>query len=91
MSDLFGAEPPLPPLAEQLRPGSIADIVGQDHLTGPTGAIGRMPAAGQLATMIPWGRPGTGKTTIERLLADSPGTCLAPHPPWFVGGAGLTN
>jgi len=89
VSDLFGAEPPLPPLAEQLRPGSIADIVGQDHLTGPTGAIGRMLAAGKLASMILWGPPGTGKTTIARLLADAAGLRFAPISAVFSGVADL--
>ena len=89
MSDLFGAEPPLPPLAEQLRPGSIADIVGQDHLTGPTGAIGRMLAAGKLASMILWGPPGTGKTTIARLLADAADLRFAPISAVFSGVADL--
>lgn len=89
MSDLFGAEPPLPPLAEQLRPGSIAEIVGQDHLTGPTGAIGRMLAAGKLASMILWGPPGTGKTTIARLLADAAGLRFAPISAVFSGVADL--
>jgi len=89
VSDLFGAEPPLPPLAEQLRPGSIADIVGQDHLTGPTGAIGRMLAAGKLASMILWGPPGTGKTTIARLLADAADLRFAPISAVFSGVADL--
>lgn len=89
MSDLFEAERPLPPLAEQLRPGSIADIVGQDHLTGPTGAIGRMLAAGKLASMILWGPPGTGKTTIARLLADAAGLRFAPISAVFSGVADL--
>jgi len=89
VSDLFGAEPPLPPLAEQLRPGSIAEIVGQDHLTGPTGAIGRMLAAGKLASMILWGPPGTGKTTIARLLADAAGLRFAPISAVFSGVADL--
>jgi putative ATPase len=59
------------PLADRLRPTSLAEVVGQEHLTGPDGAIGRMVAAGRLASMILWGPPGTGKTSIARLLADA--------------------
>src|SRR5438445_9390843 len=61
------------PLADRLRPTSLDEVVGQEHLTGPEGAIGRMVAAGKLASMILWGPPGTGKTTIARLLADAVG------------------
>ena len=59
------------PLADRLRPASLDEVVGQEHLTGPDGAIGRMVAAGKLASMILWGPPGTGKTSIARLLADA--------------------
>ena len=81
MTDLFAAEPSArtppvapgadAPLAERLRPRRLADVVGQEHLTGPDGAIGRMVAAGRLASLVLWGPPGTGKTTIARLLADA--------------------
>src|SRR3569623_1717927 len=59
------------PLADRLRPKSLDEVVGQEHLTGPEGAIGRMVAAGRLSSMILWGPPGTGKTTIARLLDDA--------------------
>jgi putative ATPase len=77
MSDLFeaaGLTPEVPtPLADRLRPRSLAEVVGQDHLLGPEGPIGRMAAAHRLSSMILWGPPGTGKTTIARLLADQAG------------------
>ena len=57
------------PLADRLRPGSLDTVVGQDHLLGPEGAIRRMLSRGSLASLILWGGPGTGKTTIARLLA----------------------
>ena len=57
------------PLADRLRPKSLEDVVGQDHLLGPAGPLGRMVATGHIASMILWGPPGTGKTTIALLIA----------------------
>ncbi len=58
------------PLADRLRPTALDQVVGQDHLIGPAGPIGRMIEIGRLTSMILWGPPGCGKTTIARLLAD---------------------
>jgi len=77
VADLFeaaGLTPQAPsPLADRLRPQTLDEVVGQDHLLGPDGPIGRMAAARRLASMILWGPPGTGKTTIARLLAKAAG------------------
>lgn len=97
MDDLFGpADPPTPtaapadaPLAERLRPRTLGEVVGQGHLTGPEGAIGRMVAAGRLSSMILWGPPGTGKTTIARLLADAVGLRFTAISAVFSGVADL--
>jgi putative ATPase len=77
MSDLFeaaGLTPHAPaPLAERLRPRALEEVVGQDHLLGEGGPIRRMIAGNRLGSMILWGPPGTGKTTIARLLAKAAG------------------
>ncbi len=77
------------PLAERLRPRALADVVGQGHLTGADGAIGRMVAAGKLASLILWGPPGTGKTTIARLLAQAVGMRFVGISAVFAGVADL--
>ena len=73
MSNLFeaaGMESGAPrPLADRLRPSRLADVVGQDKIVGPEGTLTRMLAAGRLGSLILWGPPGSGKTTIARLLA----------------------
>jgi putative ATPase len=76
MTDLFeasGIHPPDAPLADRLRPATLDEVVGQDHLLGEGGPIRRMVEAGRLGSMILWGPPGTGKTTIARLLAKAAG------------------
>lgn len=97
MSDLFGTGPVQPggpllsyaPLADRLRPQSLAHIIGQEHLTGPDGAIGRMVTSGRLSSMILWGPPGTGKTSIARLLADAVGMHFLSVSAVFSGVADL--
>jgi len=97
MADLFHADPPPPaslppgaiPLAERLRPQSLSEVIGQEHLTGPEGAIGRMVAVGRLSSMILWGPPGTGKTSIARLLAAAVGMRYAAVSAVFSGVADL--
>jgi putative ATPase len=74
LTDLFaGAAAPsaAAPLADRLRPHALSAVVGQDHITGPHGTITRMLAAGKLGSLILWGPPGTGKTSIARLLAEA--------------------
>src|SRR6187200_2933840 len=99
MADLFADElppsaapeavSPHAPLADRLRPQNLDEVVGQRHLTGPDGAIGRMVAVGKLSSMILWGPPGTGKTSIARLLADAVGLRFVPISAVFSGVADL--
>lgn len=77
------------PLADRLRPHDLTEVVGQEHLTGPEGAIGRMVAAGRLSSMILWGPPGTGKTSIARLLAAAVGMRYVAVSAVFSGVADL--
>ncbi|WP_421850108.1 replication-associated recombination protein A [Oricola sp.] len=96
MADLFASpEPekqdaqPLRPLADRLRPDTLADVVGQQHLTGEEGALTRMIEAGSLGNIILWGPPGTGKTTIARLLAGATGLHFEQISAIFSGVADL--
>src|SRR4051794_41973101 len=83
MSDLFAdqmavspaaeAPPANAPLADRLRPKSLDEVVGQEHLTGADGAIGRMVAAGRPPSGILWGAPGTGEKSLPGLLAPAAG------------------
>jgi putative ATPase len=73
MSDLFssaGLDQNAPrPLADRMRPTKLSEVVGQDHLVGPDGILTRLIASKTLGSLIFWGPPGTGKTTVARLLA----------------------
>src|SRR5690242_8675816 len=88
MSTLFEAQAPHP-LADRLRPRSLSEVIGQDHLLGPEGPIGRMVTSRHLASMILWGPPGCGKTTIARLLADETALHFEPLSAVFSGVADL--
>lgn len=99
MANLLFDDPPLAsdapvagddaPLAERLRPRSLPEVVGQEHVTGSDGALGRMVVAGKLSSLILWGPPGTGKTSIARLLADAVGLRYVAISAVFSGVADL--
>ena len=88
MSTLFEAQAPRP-LADRLRPASLDEVVGQAHLLSPEAPIGRMVASGRLASIVLWGPPGSGKTTIARLLADRTKLEFEPLSAVFSGVADL--
>ena len=77
------------PLADKLRPDKLSEVVGQDHLLGPDGALTRMLAARSLGSLIFWGPPGTGKTTVARLLAHATELYFAQISAIFSGVADL--
>ncbi|MEM9684406.1 MAG: AAA family ATPase, partial [Pseudomonadota bacterium] len=77
------------PLADRLRPRSLVEIVGQDAILGEDAPLRRMLASGHLASMILWGPPGCGKTTVARLLADEVDLAFEPLSAVFSGVADL--
>ncbi len=77
------------PLADRLRPASLDAVVGQPHLLGPEGSLSRMLERGSLASLILWGGPGVGKTTIARLLAEAAGLHFTQLSAVFSGVADL--
>jgi putative ATPase len=84
----FGRDAPRP-LADRLRPQTLAEVAGQEHLTGPDGTLTRLLASGRLPSIIFWGPPGTGKTTIARLLAGETGLAFEQMSAIFSGVADL--
>jgi putative ATPase len=92
--DLFAQHPPIAPrgpipLAERLRPTTLDAVIGQDHLLGPQGLLSRMLDRASLASLILWGPPGVGKTTIARLLAQQAGLHFVSISAVFSGVADL--
>ena len=88
MTTLFESQAPRP-LADRLRPATLDDVVGQDHLIRAEGPVGRMIAMARLSSIILWGPPGTGKTTIARLLAEKIDLYFEPLSAVFSGVADL--
>ena len=88
LPSLFEADAPRP-LADRLRPQALADVVGQDHLLGADAPLGRMVESGRLVSVILWGPPGCGKTTIARLLAHHTALHFEPLSAVFSGVADL--
>lgn len=90
MPDLFdpapspGAEPPRP-LADRLRPARLDQVIGQEAALGPEGPLGAMLAGGRLGSVILWGPPGVGKTTVARLLAEGSGLAFEQISAIFTG------
>ncbi len=94
MSDLFSDGAQVTPdngrpLADRLRPKTLEDVAGQEHLTGPEGTLSRMIASGSLGSMIFWGPPGTGKTTVARLLSGAGDLAFEQISAIFTGVADL--
>ena len=94
MSDLFAPQiskemAERRPLADRLRPKNLAEVTGQEHLTGDDGVLARMIASGSLGSMIFWGPPGTGKTTVARLLSGEAGLAFEQISAIFSGVADL--
>jgi putative ATPase len=89
MADLFAASPTAGPdtrpLADRLRPARLSEVVGQGRVLGPDGPLGAMLAAGRLTSIILWGPPGVGKTTIARLLAAETDRAFVPVSAIFAG------
>ena len=88
MAGLFDAQAPRP-LADRLRPQSLGEVVGQGHVVGADGPLGRMLAQHRLSSVILWGPPGCGKTTIARLLAEQTDLYFEPLSAVFSGVADL--
>ena len=86
---LFSAPAAARPLAERLRPMTLDEVAGQDHLLKGDGPLARMLGVGKLASIVLWGPPGCGKTTIARLLADAVGLEFTALSAVFSGVADL--